>query len=91
MSGNLLRVGLTGALAIGWGTVNYASNAIQTVALGHLAALQFNDSDVSAVASQAGIRSISILGGLSTLALVILLLVIWVKPITTFFTKEITQ
>ena len=57
--------------------VNVDTNAIATIASANFAGMQFDNSDTSAVAAQAGMQHISLLLGLVDIALIASLVVIW--------------
>jgi hypothetical protein len=80
-----LRIVLSVAVVVALSFINLDTNMFATITSAHLAGLQFDDSNTSAIVASTGMHHISALMGLSSLAGFIALVALWFVPFKEFF------
>jgi hypothetical protein len=65
--------------------INIDTNMFATITSAHLAGLQFDDSNASAMVAHTGLHHIDAIASISTLVGLFALVVLWLAPIKEFF------
>ena len=83
-----LRLGLSVAVITALAFVNLDTNMFATITSAHLAGLQFEDSNTSAIVASTGMHHISAFMGFSSLVGLVALIALWFAPVKEFFNHE---
>jgi hypothetical protein len=81
----LFRITLSVLIVLALVFINIDTNTFTTITSAHLAGLQFDDSNTSAIAAHVGMHHISAFMALSTLAGLFAIVALWIAPIKEFF------
>lgn len=84
------RLLITVALVIMWSWFNFFTNQIGTLATGAIAGNQFDNSAISYLGAVSTFRLFSGIGMLSTVILLVLLCVLWQRPVTSWIKTALT-
>lgn len=77
MAGNRIRILATVAIVSTWLALNLTANSVSSVAVGHLGALQFQDSDAAYATMQAGTQFLKSPTSLISIVDIVVLIMLW--------------
>jgi hypothetical protein len=84
----LFRITLTILIVLALVFINIDTNMFATITSAHLAGLQFDDSNASAVVASTGMHHISAFMSLTTLAGLFGIVALWLAPLKEFLSHE---